>query len=98
MAVFTDVPEELARVALAHLGAARRIEMLESGSGAEERAVAKLGAGAAVVRTREELLAGNMTPMEHKDVADRQLDALLERLDRIGDELHSGNLVGWQHG
>ncbi|HEY6068665.1 MAG TPA: hypothetical protein VIU81_08200 [Gaiellaceae bacterium] len=57
VAVFTDVPEELARVALAHLGAARRIETLESGSGAEERAVAKLGAGASVVRTRAELLA-----------------------------------------
>ena len=32
-----------------------------------------------------------MTGMEHKDVADRQLDALLARLDRIGDELHSLN-------
>lgn len=32
-----------------------------------------------------------MTPMEHKDVADRQLDALLERLDRIGNELHALN-------
>jgi hypothetical protein len=57
VAVFTDAPEELARVALAHLGAARRIETLESGSGAEQRAVATLGAGAAVVRTRAELLA-----------------------------------------
>ncbi len=25
--------------------------------------------------------------MEHKEVADRQLDALLERLDRVADEL-----------
>ena len=57
VAVFTDVPEELARVALDHLGAARRIEALESGSGAEERAVARVGSGAAVVRTRDELLA-----------------------------------------
>jgi type VI protein secretion system component VasK len=32
-----------------------------------------------------------MTSMERKEVADRQLDALLERLDRIGDELHSLN-------
>lgn len=32
-----------------------------------------------------------MTAMERKDVADRQLDALLDRLDRIGDELHSLN-------
>jgi hypothetical protein len=29
--------------------------------------------------------------MESKDVADRQLDALLERLDRIGDELERLN-------
>jgi DNA-binding FrmR family transcriptional regulator len=29
--------------------------------------------------------------MERKDVGDRQLDALLERLDRIGDELRSLN-------
>ena len=27
--------------------------------------------------------------MERKDVADRQLDALLERLDRLCDEVHS---------
>ena len=57
VAVFTDAPEELARIALAHLGAERRIETLECGSGAEERAIATLGAGAAVVRTRDELLA-----------------------------------------
>jgi chorismate-pyruvate lyase len=30
-----------------------------------------------------------MTPMERKEVADRQLDALLERLDRLCDEVHS---------
>jgi DNA-binding FrmR family transcriptional regulator len=29
--------------------------------------------------------------MERKDVADRQLDALLERLDRIAGELHALN-------
>jgi hypothetical protein len=27
--------------------------------------------------------------MERKDVADRQLDALLERLDRLCDEVHT---------
>jgi hypothetical protein len=32
-----------------------------------------------------------MSDMERKDVADRQLDALLERLDRLGDELHTLN-------
>jgi Ni,Fe-hydrogenase III large subunit len=29
--------------------------------------------------------------MERKDLGDRQLDALLERLDRIADELHALN-------
>jgi hypothetical protein len=32
-----------------------------------------------------------MTSMDRKDVADRQLDALLERLDRLCDEVHSLN-------
>ena len=29
-----------------------------------------------------------MSAMERKDVGDRQLDALLERLDRLADEVH----------
>ena len=29
--------------------------------------------------------------MERKDVGDRQLDAVLERLDRVADELHTLN-------
>ena len=33
-----------------------------------------------------------MTGMDGKDVGDRQLDALLERLDRLCDEMHSLNL------
>ena len=45
--VFTEAPEELARIAVAHLGAARRIEALESGPGSLERLLARLG------RTRE---------------------------------------------
>ncbi len=32
-----------------------------------------------------------MTGMERKDVGDRQLDALLERLDRLCDEVHTLN-------
>jgi phosphoglycolate phosphatase-like HAD superfamily hydrolase len=55
--VFTDVPEELARVALAHLGAEGRVEALEAGDGARERVVARFGAGTTVVNTRAELLA-----------------------------------------
>lgn len=29
--------------------------------------------------------------MERKEIADRQLDALLERLDRLADEMHTLN-------
>ena len=32
-----------------------------------------------------------MSSMERKDVGDRQLDALLERLDRLCDEVHTLN-------
>jgi phosphoglycolate phosphatase-like HAD superfamily hydrolase len=41
--VYTDAPEPLARVALAHLGADRRVTALETGAGARERLVARLG-------------------------------------------------------
>lgn len=54
--VFTDAPAELARVAAAQLGVARRMAALETGSGALERLTAALGAGAVVVRTRDELV------------------------------------------
>jgi hypothetical protein len=54
--VFTDAPEELARTALAQLGAARRISALEVGSGAFERLVGQLGEDATVIRTRDDLL------------------------------------------
>jgi len=57
LGVFTAVPEELARVALSHLGAAERVEVLETGTGARERVLKLLGSDARVVRTREELLA-----------------------------------------
>ena len=55
LGVFTDAPEELARVALAHLGAARRVQALEAGAGARERLLARLGRDAAVASTREDL-------------------------------------------
>lgn len=32
-----------------------------------------------------------MTRMERPDIGDRQLDALLERLDRLCDEMHTLN-------
>ena len=53
LAVFTDAPVELARVALAQLGAARRIDVVEAGTGALER----LGSEITVVRSRDELIA-----------------------------------------
>ena len=53
LAVFTDAPAELARVALAQLGAARRIDAVETGAGALDR----LGAGVTLVRSRDELVA-----------------------------------------
>ncbi len=53
--VFTDAPEPLARVALAHLGADRRVAALETGTGAFERLLATLGEDALVIRTRAEL-------------------------------------------
>jgi phosphoglycolate phosphatase-like HAD superfamily hydrolase len=49
--VFTDAPRELADVALAHVGAARRTETV----GTLEEVLAALGGDATVVRTRVEL-------------------------------------------
>lgn len=56
LGVFTDAPEPLARIAVAQLGAARRIEALEAGAGALERLLATLGPDARVVRARGELI------------------------------------------
>jgi phosphoglycolate phosphatase-like HAD superfamily hydrolase len=55
--IFTDAPEELARVVLAHLGAEPHVELLETGAGAQERVAETLGRGALVLSTRAELLA-----------------------------------------
>jgi len=55
LGVFTDAPEPLARVALAHLGADRRIAALETGPNALERLLERIGADAVVVRTGAEL-------------------------------------------
>jgi phosphoglycolate phosphatase-like HAD superfamily hydrolase len=50
---FTDAPRELAQVALAHVGAARRVEVV----GRLEEVLAALGRDTVVVRSREELAA-----------------------------------------
>ena len=52
--VFTDAPEKLARIALAHLGGARRIDVLEAGPGALGRLLA-LMPDARVVHTLADL-------------------------------------------
>lgn len=52
---FTDAPEPLARVAAAHLGVARRVDVLEAGAGALERLLAALGRDTRVVRSLEAL-------------------------------------------
>jgi len=48
---FTDAPRELAEVALAHVGAARRVSVV----GSLNEVLRELGPGAVVVRTRAEL-------------------------------------------
>jgi hypothetical protein len=57
LGVFTDAPAELARTALAQLGATRRISALETGRGALDRLLAEIGADTDVVRTRSDLLS-----------------------------------------
>jgi phosphoglycolate phosphatase-like HAD superfamily hydrolase len=54
--VFTDAPEELAHVALAQLGAARRIAALETGHGAIDRLRQRLGEHAPIARSRQDLV------------------------------------------
>ena len=57
--VFTDAPEELARIALSHLGANGRVDAVETGDGARERLLQVLGDDAIVVGTRAELVGLN---------------------------------------
>ena len=51
---------------------------------------AELGDAAVVISSREELVGITMTPVEH-DLSDRRFDLILERLDRIADELAKTN-------
>lgn len=57
LGVFTDAPEPLARVALAQLGAARRVQALETGADALARLRARFGDDTRVVRTRADLVS-----------------------------------------
>ncbi len=91
--VFTDAPEALAVVALGQLGATRRVAVVETGSGAFDR----FCDGSA--RRRSSCDSGpscwssprRIASVDSKNVDDRQLDALLERLDRIAAELERLN-------
>ena len=53
--VFTDAPEQLARVVVSQLGVDRRIDALEAGADALPRLLARIGPDAVIVRTRSEL-------------------------------------------
>jgi phosphoglycolate phosphatase-like HAD superfamily hydrolase len=55
LGVFTDAPEPLARIAVSQLGADRRIEALETGAGALERLLERLGPDTLVVQDRSAL-------------------------------------------
>jgi phosphoglycolate phosphatase-like HAD superfamily hydrolase len=54
--VFANAPAELARIALSHLGANGRVDVVEAGDGARERLLAALGEDAVVVGTRAQLV------------------------------------------
>jgi phosphoglycolate phosphatase-like HAD superfamily hydrolase len=62
LGVFTDAPDVLARIALAHLGADRRVTAVETGADALPRLVATLGADAIVVRTPDDLVRAAQDP------------------------------------
>jgi phosphoglycolate phosphatase-like HAD superfamily hydrolase len=53
LGVFTDAPAELAGIALAHVGAARRVEVV----GTLDEVLSALGEGTTVIRSRDELSA-----------------------------------------
>jgi phosphoglycolate phosphatase-like HAD superfamily hydrolase len=56
MGAFTDAPEELARVALAQLGAARRMEAVAAGASAKERLRVQLAGPSRVIASRDDLV------------------------------------------
>ena len=56
LGVFSDAPEELTSVALAQLGATRRVGAVTTGAGALERLLEQIGSDADVIRTRTDLL------------------------------------------
>jgi phosphoglycolate phosphatase-like HAD superfamily hydrolase len=59
LGAFTDAPDELARVALAQLGATRRLDATAAGTGAFDRLRRQLGADATVISNQAELVAAS---------------------------------------
>jgi phosphoglycolate phosphatase-like HAD superfamily hydrolase len=55
--IYSTAPAELAHIALSHLGAEGRVDVVETGPDARERVLTALGEGATDVRTRAELVA-----------------------------------------
>jgi len=55
--VYSAAPAELARIALSHLGAEGRVDIVETGAGARERLLTALGDGTTEVQTRAQLVA-----------------------------------------
>jgi phosphoglycolate phosphatase-like HAD superfamily hydrolase len=64
LGAFTDAPEPLARVALAQLGAMRRLDALACGRDARGRLLERLGADVAVVSTPDDLAKISMRGTE----------------------------------
>ena len=93
MGVFTDAPEPLARVAVAQLGASRRVSARRVGNGRARprRRSARARDGRRANPERPPGSPVEFARVDQHDVGDRQLDALLERLDRIADELERLN-------
>lgn len=56
LGIYTDAPAELAGVAIAHLGAGRRVELVETGADARERLLAALGPTTQVAASRDDLV------------------------------------------
>jgi len=56
LGAFTEAPEPLAGIALAHLGGSRSVEVLEAGAGALNRLLERLGPDTVVIRAPGELL------------------------------------------
>jgi phosphoglycolate phosphatase-like HAD superfamily hydrolase len=62
LGVFTDAPEPLARIALAQAGAEHRVSVLETGAGALDRLLARLGGDAVVIHSRAKLIDLSRAP------------------------------------